>query len=214
MKYYAAVEAQLKREEFSLIVAETSDISGKEQVSINILSVDHEPFNKDKFFIGLYATASMTGESLFKVIKDALLRLYLNLDKLFGQCYDGDANMAGAKILYIHCAVHALDLAFVEINSIHSESYVMDSPKRRAVFSQIATDHSLTSSGPRPLCPTRVLILYPAVLDFLDILAYNRSHISPKARGLLDQLSQRNILFSIKITQIVFSPTKNLSTTL
>ncbi|KAJ8888066.1 hypothetical protein PR048_007552 [Dryococelus australis] len=65
----------------------------------------------------------MTGESLFNVIKDALLRLDLNLDKLLGQCYDGGANLAVVNrgvesrilaeqplALYIHCAAHALDL--------------------------------------------------------------------------------------------------------
>ncbi|KAJ8880086.1 hypothetical protein PR048_020709 [Dryococelus australis] len=47
-----------------------------------------------------------------------------------------------------------------------------------------------------------------------DTLAYDHSDIDPKARGLLDQLSQGNVLFGIKITQMVFSLTKNRSTTL
>ncbi|KAJ8897380.1 hypothetical protein PR048_002726 [Dryococelus australis] len=223
-------------------VDETSDISGKKQVSMNIPSEDHETFNIDVFFIGLYETASMTGEFLLNVIKDALLHLDLNLDKLRGQCYDGGANMAGAKsgvksrmlaeqplALYINCAAHALNLALQDTSKsiplvrnclqwVNDTSVIVrDSPKRRAVFSQIATDHKLTSSGTRPLCPTRwtgVLNLYPDILDCLDTLVYDRSDIGPKARGLLDQLSQGNVLFGITITQMVFSLTDNLSTTL
>ncbi|KAJ8871629.1 hypothetical protein PR048_027956 [Dryococelus australis] len=67
------------RGEFALIVDETSDITGKEQVSINIRSVDHETFYMMSFSL------------------DALLRLDLNLDKLRGQRYDDGVNMAGAK---------------------------------------------------------------------------------------------------------------------
>ncbi|KAJ8876161.1 hypothetical protein PR048_024070 [Dryococelus australis] len=120
--------------------------------------------------------------------------------------------------LCIHCAVHALNLALQD--SSKSTPLIL-APKRRAVISQIATDHSLTSSGPRPLYPTRwtvreaslsgVLNLYTAVLNFLDTLAYDLSDIGRKARGLLDQLLQGNVLFGIRITQIVFSLTENLS---
>ncbi|KAJ8892113.1 hypothetical protein PR048_004693 [Dryococelus australis] len=131
--------------------------------------------------------------------------------------------------LYIHWATLALDLALQDLSKsiplirnclqwVNDNGVIVrDSPKRRAVYSQMATDHDLTSSGPRPLCPTRwivreaslsgVLNMYPAVLDFVDTLDYDRSEIGPKARGLLDQLSQGNILFSMKITQMVFSLT-------
>ncbi|KAJ8872778.1 hypothetical protein PR048_026394 [Dryococelus australis] len=120
--------------------------------------------------------------------------------------------------LYIHCAAHALNVALQGsfksfplirnclqwVNDIGV--IVRDSPKRRAV------------SGPRPLCPTRwtvreaplsgVFKLYPAVLDFLDTLAYDRSYNGPKARGFLNRISQGNII------QVVFSSTQNLSNTL
>ena len=35
---------------------------------------------------------------LVAVIKDALLRMNLTLSKVRGQCYDGVANMAGARL--------------------------------------------------------------------------------------------------------------------
>ncbi|KAJ8882869.1 hypothetical protein PR048_014685 [Dryococelus australis] len=179
-------------------VDETSDISGKEQVSINIRSVDHETSNIDECFIGLYETASMTGESLFDVIKDAFLRLDLNLDKLRGQCYYGGANMAA-----LQDSSKSIPLIRNYLQCVNDIGVIVrNSPKRRAVFSKIATGHNLTSSGPPPLCPTRwtvreaslsgILNMYPAVLDFLDTLAYDRSGIGPKARGIPDQLSQGN----------------------
>ncbi|KAJ8877741.1 hypothetical protein PR048_022196 [Dryococelus australis] len=55
---------------------------------------------------------------------------------------------------------------------------------------------------------------YPAVLDVLDTVVYDCKDNGPKARGLLDQFSQGNVLFDIKITQMVFSLTENLNTTL
>ncbi|KAJ8889459.1 hypothetical protein PR048_008958 [Dryococelus australis] len=130
---------------------------------------------------GLYETASVIGEFLFNVIKDALLRLDLNLDKLRGNV----------------TMVAPTGLVQKWVNDI--EVIVRDSTKRRAVFSQIATHHNLTSSGPRPLCPTRwtvqkaslsgVLNMYPAVLDFLDTLAYDLSDIGPKARGKIQTVA-------------------------
>ncbi|KAJ8885371.1 hypothetical protein PR048_011568 [Dryococelus australis] len=110
--------------------------------------------------------------------------------------------------LYIHCAAHALDLALQDSsksiplirNCLQCVNYngeiVRDSPKRHVEFSQIEIDHNLTNSGPQSLCPTRWTVREASL------------------SGLLYQLSQGNVLFGIKITQMVFSLTENLSTTL
>lgn len=243
------VETIKKRKEFSLIVDETSDVAGKEQVSVNIRCVDHDTLNVDEFFVGLCETPSMTGQSLFNLIQDVLTRLGLSFEYLRGQCYDGGSNMSGVKsgvkarilaeqplALYIHCTAHALNLALQDSSKsvqlirdclqwVHDVGLMIkDSPKRCATFYQIAKDHDLVGSGPRPLCPTRwtvreaslkgVLDFYSAVIEFLETLSLEKSECSSKARGLLDQLMKGSIFFGIKISHIVFSLTETLSCTL
>ena len=74
--------------------------------------------------IGLYKVDSISADNLVILIKDALLRMNLSLNKARGQCYGGAANMSGAKsgvakqltdeeprALYTHCYGHALNLA-------------------------------------------------------------------------------------------------------
>ena len=82
---------------------------------------DHEDF------IGLYQVDSITADSLTFHIKDALLRLNVQLSQCWGQCYDGASNMSGVRsgvstqiikeekwAIYTHCYAHALNLAIGE----------------------------------------------------------------------------------------------------
>ena len=75
---------------------------------------DHENF------IGLYQVNSITADSLTFHIKDALLRLNVQLSQCRGQCYDGATNMSGIRsgvsihifkeekqVVYTHCYAHA-----------------------------------------------------------------------------------------------------------
>ena len=75
---------------------------------------DHENF------IGLYQVNSITADSLTFHIKDALLRLNVQLSQCWGQCYDGTTNMSGIRsgvstqifkeekqAVYTHCYAHA-----------------------------------------------------------------------------------------------------------
>ncbi|ODM96129.1 Zinc finger MYM-type protein 1 [Orchesella cincta] len=75
---------------FSIIVDETSDVSISEQVSISIRIVN-ELFEPEEYFLGLYETASTTGDSLVSLILDALQRFNLPLGDIRGQCFDGAA---------------------------------------------------------------------------------------------------------------------------
>lgn len=165
---------------FSVIVDETTDAATMEQVSINVRIVTNN-FEAEEYFLGLYETSSTTGENLFKLIQDALLRFNLPLKNLRGQCYDGAANMSGKfkgvqanflkeepRALYAHCFNHSLNLALqdaVKVNVFIREvltlsheigTMIKGSPKRMAQFNQICANADTTTSlRPRPLCPTR-----------------------------------------------------------
>lgn len=113
---------EIKSNFYSVIMDETADISVREQVSIcfRIVSDDLEP---EEYFVGFYATSSTTADALFQLLKDALARFALPLNKCRGQCYDGASNMAGvksglqARVLeqdpraqYVHCTAHLMNL--------------------------------------------------------------------------------------------------------
>jgi hypothetical protein len=182
-----------KRGEYSLIVDETNDVQGKEQVSISIRSVDEDTLEIDEFFLGLYDTHSMTGESLYNIIKDMLIRFDLSMDLLRGQCYDGGSNMTGIKngvksrvladqpmALFIHCSAHSLNLAVQDsskriplirdclqwVNDIGV--IVKESPKRSHNFHEIAKAHGIEKTGPRPLCPTRWTIRHTSLSGVIN----------------------------------------------
>ena len=108
---------------YTIMVDETTDISNSEQVVLCLRWVDDD-FNVHKDLIGLYKFDSISAYNLVALIKDALLRMNLSLNKARGQCYDGTANMSGDKsgvakqltdeeprVLYTHCYGHALNLA-------------------------------------------------------------------------------------------------------
>ncbi len=79
---------------YSLIVDETADISGHEQVSICLRYVD-DNFCPEEAFVGLHTTPSTTADAITALILDVLMRFGLLLENLRGQCYDGAANMSG-----------------------------------------------------------------------------------------------------------------------
>ena len=71
----------------------------------------------------------MPAGTIVHVIKDALVRMDLRLNKYPGQCYDSASNMSGPRsgvakqlldeephALYLHCHCYALNLA-VEMQS-------------------------------------------------------------------------------------------------
>ena len=89
------IAATVRRDNFAIMVDETRDIAGTEQVSICLRSVTAD-LEVEEQFVGLYAVDSTTASSLVTVVKDALLRLGLDIKNLRGQCYDGASNMSGA----------------------------------------------------------------------------------------------------------------------
>ena len=78
---------------FIVMADETADVSNKELV-ICIRWVDdrfviHDDFN------GMYPLERTTADQVVAILKNALLRMNLNIHRARGQCYDGAATMAG-----------------------------------------------------------------------------------------------------------------------
>lgn len=150
--------------EFSIIVDETTDVQGMEQVAICLRYVDSN-LNPDEVFTGLYQVTSTTGENLSNVIMDSLQRYSLSVEDLRGQCYDGASNMKGKHngvqaviskkqplAIYVHCFNHSLNLALQDtaksvglagdtlawLNNVGV--LIGESAKRKAEFSTICID--------------------------------------------------------------------------
>lgn len=108
---------------FTLMADEVTDVANKEQVAICIRSVNEE-FEANEDFVGMYSVECIKADTITQVLKDVLIRLNLSINDCRGQCYDGAANMSGAKsgvstqilkeeprAIYTHCYGHALNLA-------------------------------------------------------------------------------------------------------
>ncbi|XP_046411959.1 zinc finger MYM-type protein 1-like [Neodiprion fabricii] len=107
---------------FALIADETADITKVEQVSISIRIV-LDDLSIEQIFMGFYATSNTRVETLFKIMKNVLLRFNLNIANLRGQCYDGASNVSGRltglqariheeepRALHAHCSAHTTNL--------------------------------------------------------------------------------------------------------
>ena len=109
---------------FSVMCDECVDVSNKEQLTICIRWISNADLEVREDVIGLYAISDISDSTTVHVIKNALVRLNLGLNKCRSQCYSGASNMKGPRsgvakqlrdeephALYLHCHGHALNLA-------------------------------------------------------------------------------------------------------
>ena len=75
---------------FTIMMDDTTDVSGKERASI----VDSEDIIQERL-IGLSAVSRTDAHTLFTVLKDTLTSHDPSLSQIRGQCYDGASNMSG-----------------------------------------------------------------------------------------------------------------------
>lgn len=179
---------------YTIMVDETTDVSNREQVVLCLRWVD-ERFDVHEEFTGLYTVDNISANTLVAVIKDALLRMNLTLNKVRGQCYDGAANMAGVRsgvakqiideeprAVYTHCYGHALNLACGD--TIRKCTILRDaldvtyeitkliklSPCRECMFEKLkqSTMQTPDSTGIRSLCPTRWTVKADALKSIIE----------------------------------------------
>lgn len=177
---------------YTIMVDETTDVSNHEQVVLCLRWVD-ECFSVHEEFIGLYFIEKISADSLVQVIKDVLLRMNLTLSKARGQCYDGAANMSGAKsgvakqltdeeprALYTHCYGHALNLACADAikqckllrdtldTTYEITKLIRFSPRRNAIFANVKQSLAPDTPGIRQLCPTRWTVRADALKSIIE----------------------------------------------
>ena len=118
------VEAIKNADFHSIMLDESSDISNKEQAVFCCRWVDDDLVAHEEF-LGLHELEKADATAITNIIKDILIRLGFDTEKLRGQCYDGCSTMMGKKkgvstqikkdvqplALCIHCYAHSLNLA-------------------------------------------------------------------------------------------------------
>lgn len=111
---------------YTVMMDETTDISGKEQASLILRFVDKEE-NIQERLISVSCVTKTDAETLFTLLRDTLHSKGLEISQIRGQCYDGASNMSGKyngvqarvkavdnRAVYIHCYAHCLNLVLVD----------------------------------------------------------------------------------------------------
>lgn len=198
-------------QQFAVIVDGTQDCTGIEQESLCVRYVDGA-LEPHEVFLGLYEPPDTCGETIAKMVEDALKRIGLSVDGLRAQTYDGASNMAGEYrgcqaiisrrqpliALWFHCGAHCANL--VAQSAASSLAQVRDaiacvhelgllygrSSKYRAVFREVATSGEGSFTTLKPLCPTRCLCRSPAlqsVIDQYEAVLESLSDMSQSSNG-------------------------------
>lgn len=156
---------------FSIIADESTDVANQEQFNISIRWVgEHFIVNEDP--IGMVAVPDTTGDTLFRVVKDSLIRMNLPVKNCRGQAYDGASNMQGnfkgvatriqqevPSAVHVHCLAHCLNLCLQDVTRLCKPvrealdlvndilKLIKASPKRSQLFDEV---RSRDDSGATP----------------------------------------------------------------
>ncbi|KAK3922747.1 Zinc finger MYM-type protein 1 [Frankliniella fusca] len=178
---------------YSVIMDECRDTSNTEQVAVCLRTVDMGTLQAVEYFLGLYQTASTTGQCLTDIFLDVLKRSSLDLSDLSGQCFDGASNMKGefkgvqARLkemqplaLFVHCFNHSLNLALQDtmkrspsareaLQWVHDVGVIVNrSPKRRHALDALRESFSEQGGGPTTICPTRWTVRVRSIMGLLN----------------------------------------------
>lgn len=106
----------------SISIDESADKSQLEQVSI-CLRIVLNGLIVSEIFVGFFQQWTLQHRHYFKFVKSLFFRIGLRMTKLWGQCYDGTANVSGrltglqarireeeSRALHVHCTAHKWNL--------------------------------------------------------------------------------------------------------
>ena len=115
---------------FSLLADETTDVSGKEQLSVCLRYVLPDSSVRERLLL-FEEAPDLTGEGLASQLIKILQRHNIDMTKMVGQGYDGAAAMSGRDkgvqqyissevptASYSHCMSHALNLCLIKATEV------------------------------------------------------------------------------------------------
>lgn len=223
---------------FSLMADEVTDISNQEQVVVCFRSVDDDLIPHENL-IGIHSVDSIKSDTLVAVLREAMLRMILPIQYCRGQCYDGAANMAGAKSgvaaqiskeescsIFIHCYGHALNLVAadcIKTNRILCDAIdvtfemsklIKFSPCREAIFDKIKAEMAPDVPGFKTLCPTHWTVRASSLKSVITNYTSSDSDTRARLIGVESMMTLFNYFFGIVLGERILKHTDNLSRTL
>ncbi|RZC19012.1 Zinc finger MYM-type protein 1 [Glycine soja] len=118
---------------FCVLIDESGDVAGKEQMVVVIRYVNSEGFVKERF-LGIVSVKETSAKSLKEALEKLLSINGLSLSSIRGQGYDGASNIRGKfgglrtliqnenpSAYYVHCFAHQLQLALVACAKTHKD---------------------------------------------------------------------------------------------
>uniref|UniRef100_H3ANJ3 HAT C-terminal dimerisation domain-containing protein n=1 Tax=Latimeria chalumnae TaxID=7897 RepID=H3ANJ3_LATCH len=140
-----------ERKMFGLMADETADVSRIEQMVITVRSVEDD-LEVYEELLGLHLLDCCNSKTIYKTLKDILIRLIIPLGNCRAFCAEGAATFQGAvtgvitrfqddkpQIVQTHCHMHSVNLAMSD-----------------------------AISNERPLCPTHFSVKYQALLGLKE----------------------------------------------
>lgn len=88
---------------FSVLVDETTDIAGVQQMSLCVRCIDSTISNVEELFLQFVPLEDVTGKGIAVAIIDKLKALGIDLSKLHGQGYNGAANLTAYRPMFSLC---------------------------------------------------------------------------------------------------------------
>ena len=111
---------------YSILADEATDCSMKEQLALIFRFVDKKNNIREEFISFLECSYGLSGQSLYRTIKEFLVLVGIDISDCRGQGYDGVGAVTGKnqglsahvlrvnpKALYTHCFCHRVNLVVV-----------------------------------------------------------------------------------------------------
>ena len=189
------LEKVKKAKIFAVLADETTDCSGREQLSLCLRFTENNMIREE--FLQFLTVEDITGRGLGDTILELLKSYDLSPEEnLVGQGYDGAAAMSGCikgaqtiiretckYAAYVHCSSHCLNLCLnesakvVQIRNMFTKvsactNFINSSAKRRAIFQskQAKNINSMQKKTLKTLCATRFIERHDSIIVFTESL--------------------------------------------
>ncbi|XP_058776617.1 uncharacterized protein LOC131650936 [Vicia villosa] len=217
---------------FCVLVDESGDCSGKEQMVVIVRFVDVRGFVVERF-IGIVHVEDTSAISLKRALECLLSGFGLCISKIRGQGYDGASNMRGQfgglktliqrqnpQAYYVHCFAHQLQLALVSMARKHEDVDWFFCEVSQLVETGTGLNQELsiaragdTRWGSHFRTLNRLVDLFTPIIEVFEDLKSD-SHCKGEPKSLLLVMQTFSFVFMLHLMVEILSLTNNLSQSL
>ena len=185
----------------------------------------NEKYQISEDTLGLMELPNTKALTIYKQVKDILIRCCLLLSQCRGQAYNGASKMSGirngvqalvkqeeSKALYVHCLAHNLNLCLQDASRKckilrNTMDFIYDliqlikfSPKRLTIFEnfrkEVTFNNGEITSSLRVLCPMRWTVRHASISSILKDYKILQSTLEEVQEGHDEYAAKGNGLFS------------------